>query len=244
MIYDRFEEKFFRSVNRVCRSIGHAMKEAKMIVKPAMVALLAAILSLLCAAAGARAGWAQDGAQPSSSPSATGDEQPAAAPAPGNEQPAPAEQQVEEDYRSIIDSGRFGEVSGPSGSPPPSASPSAYRLVGTIKGKEFSGAVLIDAAGVQAFYLLNELLPDGSRIVKVQSDRISVKSPDGVVTELVAAEDVKGAPTAAPPQTTAPSMAPPSPEPAQSETYQQRRDMRKKEMEKRRRKLRRSSEEE
>ena len=70
--------------------------------------------------------------------------------------------------------------------------PSAFRLVGTIEGGPFTGAV-IDAAGTpQAFYRLNEKLPDESQIVKVESDHIVLKWPDGTRTELYATPGAGG----------------------------------------------------
>ncbi len=57
-----------------------------------------------------------------------------------------------------------------------------YVLIGTIEGEHFSGAVLDSPANPQAFYRLNEKLPDGSRIVKVKRDSVSLKRADGSVT--------------------------------------------------------------
>jgi hypothetical protein len=61
---------------------------------------------------------------------------------------------------------------------------SAFRLVGTIEGGPFTGAVIDDTKNPQAFYRLNEKLPDESQIVKVQTDYIVLKWPDGARTEL------------------------------------------------------------
>ena len=61
---------------------------------------------------------------------------------------------------------------------------SVFRLVGTIEGGPFTGAVIDDARTPQAFYRLNEKLPDDSQIVKVRSDYIVLKWPDGTRTEL------------------------------------------------------------
>jgi hypothetical protein len=67
----------------------------------------------------------------------------------------------------------------------PDASPqSAFRLVGTIEGGPITGAVIDDTKNPQAFYRLNEKLPDESQIVKVRSDYIVLKWPDGTRTEL------------------------------------------------------------
>jgi len=64
------------------------------------------------------------------------------------------------------------------------AQPSGPRLVGTMEGAPFSGAVFDDGTGTQTFYRLHELLPDGSKIVKIGNDRIVVKRPDGEIYEL------------------------------------------------------------
>lgn len=92
----------------------------------------------------------------------------------------------------------------PGGMSEPAPSPSTYRLIGTVESGAFAGAVLDDAAaGAQAFYRLRETLPDGSRIVKVQSDSISVKRSDGMVYELYIIHDMKAAaPSARPPAAT------------------------------------------
>jgi hypothetical protein len=62
--------------------------------------------------------------------------------------------------------------------------PSAYRLVGTVGSSSFSGAVLIDEKGVQTFFRLHEKLPDGSEIVKVRDDNISLKGADGALYDM------------------------------------------------------------
>lgn len=69
----------------------------------------------------------------------------------------------------------------------------SVRLIGTIEGKNFYGAVFQDAAGKQLFYQLNETLPDGSKIIKVREDSISLKGPDGVVYDMYIAHDTKSA---------------------------------------------------
>ena len=69
---------------------------------------------------------------------------------------------------------------------------SAFRLVGTIEGGPFTGAVIDDTKNPQAFYRLNEKLPDESRIVKVQSDFIVLKWPDGTRTELYITQGTGG----------------------------------------------------
>jgi len=69
---------------------------------------------------------------------------------------------------------------------------SAYRLVGTIEGGPFTGAVIDDTKNPQAFYRLNEKLPDESQIVKVKSDSVVLKWPDGTRTELFVTQGARG----------------------------------------------------
>jgi len=95
------------------------------------------------------------------------------------------------DYSSILERGLFGEGKGPSGGPAQAAAPSVYVLIGTIVGERFAGAVLDSPANPQAFYRLNEKLPDGSRIVKVKRDSVSLKLADGSVTVLEMVDDTK-----------------------------------------------------
>ena len=95
------------------------------------------------------------------------------------------------DYSTILERGLFGEGKGPSSSPgSPAVESSTYRLIGTIEGASFAGAVLEDASG-QAFYRMNEKLPDGSQIVKVQRDRIVLRRADGNTTEIQIVDDTK-----------------------------------------------------
>lgn len=69
---------------------------------------------------------------------------------------------------------------------------SAFRLVGTIEGGPFTGAVIDDTKNPQAFYRLNEKLPDESQIVKVKSDSVVLKWPDGTRTELYVTQGAGG----------------------------------------------------
>ena len=62
-----------------------------------------------------------------------------------------------------------------------------------MEGAPFSGAVFDDGTGAQTFYRLHELLPDGSKIVKIGNDRIEVKRPDGAVYELFTTGDANAA---------------------------------------------------
>jgi hypothetical protein len=75
----------------------------------------------------------------------------------------------------------------------PEGAPSSFSLIGTIKSGPFSGAVLQDATGKQTFYQLHEKLPDGSRIVKLREDSISLKGEDGTVYDMYIAHDTKSA---------------------------------------------------
>jgi general secretion pathway protein C len=94
------------------------------------------------------------------------------------------------DYSSILERGLFGEGKGPSGAPA-AESYSAYTLIGTIEGESFSGAVLADATNQQAFYRHDQKLPDGSMLMKVKHDRVTLKRPDGSTVELQIVDDTK-----------------------------------------------------
>lgn len=80
----------------------------------------------------------------------------------------------------------------------PAASLSTPRLVGTVEGEPFSGAVFDDGTGVQTFYRLHEQLPDGSFIVKVRSDSIAIKKSDGSLYEIFTSGTANTAATALP----------------------------------------------
>jgi len=94
------------------------------------------------------------------------------------------------DYSSILERGIFGDgksaVTGPA-----SVEASTYTLIGTMEGETFAGAVLQDATNVQTFYRLDQSLPDGSRLVKVRRDRVSIKRPDGVIVEIKVVDDTQ-----------------------------------------------------
>jgi general secretion pathway protein C len=85
------------------------------------------------------------------------------------------------DYSSVLERGLFGEGRGPSSAP--AAETSVFKLIGTIEGETFSGAVLEDTTG-QAFYRIHQKLPDGSQIIKIGRDSIKIKRADGGTTEL------------------------------------------------------------
>lgn len=71
----------------------------------------------------------------------------------------------------------------------PSPAEPGLRLIGTVLSGEFTGAVLGDAKGEQSFYRLHATLPDGSRLVKVQSRYIVLKRSDGMIYELFLSHD-------------------------------------------------------
>jgi general secretion pathway protein C len=93
------------------------------------------------------------------------------------------------DYSSILERGFFGEGKGPS-SGPATAETASYKLIGTVEGAAFSGAVLEDSTG-QAFYRTNQKLPDGSAIVKVMRKSVALKRPDGVTVNLEVEDETK-----------------------------------------------------
>jgi hypothetical protein len=92
------------------------------------------------------------------------------------------------DYSPILERGLFGEGKGPSSSP--AAESSSYRLIGTIEGESFAGAVLEDSTG-QTFYRIHQKMPDGSVIIKVLRDKITLRKPEGQTVDLVVADDTK-----------------------------------------------------
>jgi hypothetical protein len=77
--------------------------------------------------------------------------------------------------------------------------PQASRLIGTIQSKNFIGAVFSDSKGEQSFYRVFDTLPDGSKIVAVRSDSISLKGTDGMAYDMyIAHEKIVGS-TVSPP---------------------------------------------
>ena len=93
------------------------------------------------------------------------------------------------DYSSILERGLFGEGRGPS-SGSALAEATSYKLIGTVEGEAFSGAVLEDSTG-QAFYRINQKLPDGSTIVKIMRDKVALRRTDGVTVSVEVVEDTK-----------------------------------------------------
>lgn len=69
--------------------------------------------------------------------------------------------------------------------------PQASRLIGTIQSRNFIGAVFSDSKGEQSFYRVFDTLPDGSKIVAVRSDSISLKGTDGMSYDMYIAHDMK-----------------------------------------------------
>jgi len=92
------------------------------------------------------------------------------------------------DYATSLDRGLFGEGKGPSSSP--AAASSVYKLIGTIEGGSFAGAVLEDSSG-QTFYRMREKLPDDSMIVKVEKTKVLLKRRDGSTVELQVVDETK-----------------------------------------------------
>jgi general secretion pathway protein C len=92
------------------------------------------------------------------------------------------------DYSSILERGLFGEGKGPSGGP--AAESTNYKLIGTIEGGSFSGAVLEDGSG-QAFYGIHQKLPDGSQIIRVMRDKVTLQRSDGSKIDVQLADDDK-----------------------------------------------------
>jgi hypothetical protein len=68
--------------------------------------------------------------------------------------------------------------------------PQAFRLIGTIQSKNFIGAVFSDSKGEQSFYRVFDTLPDGSKIVAVRPDSITLKGTDGMSYDMYIAHDM------------------------------------------------------
>ncbi len=104
------------------------------------------------------------------------------------ERPALEPRKELSEYSSILERGLFGEGRGPSNGP--AAASSSYRLIGTVEGQSFAGAVL-EEAGEQVFYRINQKLSDGSVIIKVMRDKITIKRSDGSVMDVQVADDTR-----------------------------------------------------
>ncbi len=72
-----------------------------------------------------------------------------------------------------------------------SGGPQAYCLIGTIQSEDFTGAVINDPTGVQSFYRLKEKLPDGSTIVQVRPDSITLRGADGTSYDMYILHETK-----------------------------------------------------
>jgi hypothetical protein len=70
------------------------------------------------------------------------------------------------------------------------AGPQASRLIGTIQSENFTGAVFSDSKGEQTVYRVFDTLPEGSRIVAVRSDSISLKGTNGISYDMYIAHDM------------------------------------------------------
>ena len=69
--------------------------------------------------------------------------------------------------------------------------PQGYRLIGSIQSRNFIGAVLSDAKGLQVVYRLGEKLPDGSQIVAIRPGSISLKGADGASYDIYISHEMK-----------------------------------------------------
>ncbi len=93
------------------------------------------------------------------------------------------------DYSSVLERGLFGDGKTPS-TAPAAVEYTNYKLIGTIEGEAFAGAVLEDAQG-QAFYRMHQKLNDGSQIIKVLRDRVTLRRADGSTAEVQIVDDTK-----------------------------------------------------
>jgi general secretion pathway protein C len=103
-------------------------------------------------------------------------------------------QQLQRDisaYSAILERGLFGDGKAPSTGPEGAAVPVMnYKLIGTVEGEVFAGAVLEDKTG-QAFYRINQKLPDGSAMVKIMQNKVTIRRSDGVTVNLEVVDDTK-----------------------------------------------------
>jgi len=66
-----------------------------------------------------------------------------------------------------------------------------YRLIGMIKSRNFTAIVVSDSKGEQSFYRVSDKMPDGSQIVEVRSNSISLRRTDGSLYDMYIANDTK-----------------------------------------------------
>jgi len=88
-----------------------------------------------------------------------------------------------------------------------SAGSQAAKLIGTIESDGFVGAVISDAKGEQTFYRLKEKLPDGSQIVKVRPNSISLIGADGTHYDMYISHETSAAASAVAPANSAANPA-------------------------------------
>ncbi len=105
------------------------------------------------------------------------------------ERPAIEPKRELSDYSSILERGIFGDGKGPSGGAT-AIEATTYKLIGTVEGANFSGAVLEDSTG-QAFYRTRQKLPDGSQIIKVIRDKVTLQKADGGTVDIQIIDDTK-----------------------------------------------------
>jgi len=151
------------------------MKESKTLYTLALIALLTVSAYFLADTVDAMIGRSLDAAPKFTTPLE-------------RDRPALEPRRELSDYSSILDRGLFGEGKAPSSGPAVEAS--NYKLIGTVEGGSFSGAVLEDSTG-QAFYRIQQKLPDGSQLVKVKGDKVTLRRPEGSLIEIVLVDDAK-----------------------------------------------------
>jgi general secretion pathway protein C len=93
-------------------------------------------------------------------------------------------------YASVLERGLFGDGTKPSISAAVAVASTTYKLIGTVEGEAFAGAVLDDGTG-QAFYQLNRKLPDGSVLTKVVRNKVVLRRPDGADVNVEIVDDTK-----------------------------------------------------
>ncbi|HUI46537.1 MAG TPA: type II secretion system protein GspC [Nitrospirota bacterium] len=94
-------------------------------------------------------------------------------------------------YSSILERGLFGDGKAPSTGIGAGEVPTVnYKLIGTVEGEAFAGAVLEDKSG-QAFYRINQKLPDGSDLIKIMRDKVIIRRSDGATVNLEVVDDTK-----------------------------------------------------
>ena len=115
----------------------------------------------------------------------------AALPAPSFHRAAAVVAQVREmnSYASVLERGLFGDGTKPSVAAAPVSS-TVYKLIGTVEGTAFAGAVLDDGKG-QAFYQRDRKLPDGSVLTKVMHNKVVLRRPDGTEAVVEIVDDTK-----------------------------------------------------